>query len=141
MGRLATEFQLMDEPGQAEACLVEVINSSPDSAQPRLALASHYHLHCGDLEKALVAVNTAVEVAAKSGSLFRQAHGSRIRVALDLKEFQLVQESLEALIAYKPESGAVDVALERDFLKRIPAGSVSPAVLIQYEALVERDGT
>ena len=101
-----------------------------------IRLAEHFQYYATDLERALDAINKAIDKARQGNAFLRQAHGSRIRIALELRQFEYVEESLKALIAYRPPKDSPDVALEKDFIKKIPAGAVSDQLIASYKALL-----
>jgi tetratricopeptide (TPR) repeat protein len=121
---------------EAEAVIRKCLKLQPDDPYHWIRLAEHFHYYATDLKKALQAINAAIEKAEKDKLFVRQAHGARIRIALELKDYALVEKSLEALIAYSPLPNRPDVALERDFLKKIPSGAVRDDVVARYKAIL-----
>ena len=61
----------------------------------------------------------------------RMVYGDRIRIALKLERYDLIEESLKELLRHKPEVGS-DVVLEDDFVDRIPPSEISGDLLNQY---------
>lgn len=147
LSRIAGELQLelakvpFDKTHQAkfdevEALLRRCTEIQPDDPYYPIRLAEHYYYYASDLKKAFEAISAAVEKAEKSRMFVRQAHGTRIRIALDLKDYSKVEESLVVLSSYSPSPGSPDVALERDFLKKIPPGAVRDDVVARYKAIL-----
>ena len=143
LGQLASEYHLQlskvpfddahrQEFEDAESVIKDWIKAAPGEPYPWLVLAEHFHYYAIDLDKALETANKAVALAAHDGSFVRQAHGTRIRIALQQRKYQDVAESLSAIIGSRSSPGAVDVAPETDFLKRIPEGAVDPELVKRY---------
>jgi tetratricopeptide (TPR) repeat protein len=120
----------------AEVVIRKCIEVQPDDPYHWIRLAEHYHYYATDLQKALQAINTAIEKAENEKAFVRQAHGARIRIALELQQYPLVEKSLDALIAYSPPSNSPDVALEHDFLRKIPTGAVRDELVARYKAVL-----
>ena len=121
---------------EVEALLRRCVELQPDDPYYRIRLAEHFHYYASDLRKALEAINAAVEKAEKNGTFVRQAHGTRIRIALDLKDYPIVEKSLEVLTSYSPLPGSPDVAPEKDFLKKIPPGAIRNDLVARYKAIL-----
>ncbi len=119
---------------QLEELLRETIKIAPDDAYSWIAMAEHYHYYAVDLAKARSTIEIAVEKALAEKNFVRQAFGVLIRIALAQGDFCAVEKCLAALNDYIAPAGTVDVAAERDFLGRIPEGSIQPAILERYRA-------
>lgn len=128
---LTTAYQIIDEPGKAEAAIHEQISLAPDDPIIRTTLAEHYHYFQGDHAKALGVIENAIEMAIGQGQFVRALHGVRIRIALKLKDYGVIENSLRTLLQYKPEVGS-DVVLEDDFVDRIPLNVISGDLLNRY---------
>jgi tetratricopeptide (TPR) repeat protein len=147
LGRLASEWQRElatlehnEENKQkfddAESAIRRCIELQPEDPYNWIMLAEYFHYYAIDLPKALEAINTAIEKAEAAKEFVRQAHGVRIRLSLDLKEYGSVEASLRALVKYRPSSVNPDVSLEKDFLERIPVGAVNGDLITQYTSLL-----
>jgi tetratricopeptide (TPR) repeat protein len=121
LSRLASEYQLLNRLEAAEDAIRKQIDLDPNKPEAWLQLATHYYRYMHDLPKALSIVEVAVERAEREGNFVRQVYAERIRIALEMKNYQLVENSLAKLIEYTPKPGSIDVELESDFLPRIPA--------------------
>lgn len=146
LGKLASECHLQlskltfDEAHKkdfedAESVIRDWIKVVPKDPYPWVVLAEHFHYYATDLDKALTAASRAAELASADGSFVRQANGIRIRIALGMQKYKDVAESLSAIINRQPVPGAVDVAPETDFLKRIPEGAVDPELIKKYREM------
>jgi len=149
LSRLAGEWQIelaqipFDEEHRekfvaAESVIRQCIDLQPSDSYNWIRLAEHFHYYAVDLQKALPVTNTAIEKAEEEKAFVRQAYGVRIRIALDLKDYMLVEKSMVAIADYGVPSGNLDVAPEDDFLKRIPVGSIDQQVLTRYHALIRK---
>jgi tetratricopeptide (TPR) repeat protein len=147
LSRLASEWQLelarlpfddkhKDGFNEAEAVIRECLKLQPDDPYHWIRLAEHFHYYATDFAKALQAINAAIEKAEKDRVFVRQAHSTRIRIALELKDYALVEKSLEVLTTYSPSPNKPDVALEHDFLKKIPPGAVRDDLVARYKAIL-----
>jgi hypothetical protein len=146
LGKLAGEYHLQlskmafdvahrKDFEEAESVIRDWIMAVPKDPYPWLVLAEHFHYYATDLDKALTAASKAAELAEADGSFVRQANGTRIRIALQMHKYKDVAESLSAIINTQLIPGAVDVAPETDFLKRIPEGSVDPELIKRYREI------
>lgn len=135
LSTLASEYQLLGKLEAAEDAIKKRIDLDPDKPEAWLQLASHYYGVVHDLPKALSTVEVAVEKAAREGNFVRQAHAERIRIALETKNYSVVESSLAKLIEYTPKPGSIDVELESDFLPRIPASGVRNDLVENYKKL------
>lgn len=149
LSRLASEWQLeiaklpfsekyKHKFDQAERAIRECIALEPNEPYHWIRLAEYFHIYAGDLEQATKAIDTAIKSAAREGAFVRQAHGTRIRIALETKDYAGIEQSLTALLEYIPPTGSPDVAMESDFLSGIPAGSVDPKLVERYRATVNQ---
>lgn len=118
--------------GRAEEAIHTWISASPRDPYPWISLADLYAYYEGDLTRAKTAIDAAIDRANEVQGFFRQAHGTRIRIALKLGDLRTVEASLMALIDWKPATGAPDVSLETDFLSKIPPGAIDKRVLDLY---------
>jgi len=137
LSRLASEFQLLRRPKEAEGAIKDQIALDPNKPESWLLLATLYFRYTEDLPSALSAVEVAIEKAAKEGNFVRQAHAERIRIALATKNYEIVESSLMTLIEYVPKPGSIDVELEYDFLPRIPDRGVRNDLIEKYRTLAQ----
>jgi tetratricopeptide (TPR) repeat protein len=135
LSRLASECQLLGKLEAAEDAIKKQIDLDSGNPEAWLQLAAHYYRYAHDLPKSLSTVEVAVEKAAREGNFVRQAHAERIRIALETKNYQVVENSLAKLIEYTPKPGSIDVELESDFLPRIPASAVRNDLVESYKKL------
>lgn len=135
LSRLASECQLLSKLEAAEIAIKKQVDLDPNNTEAWLQLATHYYRYAHDLHKSLSTVEVAVENATREGNFVRQAHAERIRIALEIKNYQVVEDSLTKLIEYAPKTGSIDVELESDFLPRIPVNRVRNDLVELYRKL------
>lgn len=129
---IVTELQTQGRLEEAEAAIRARVDLHPQMPDGWISLALHHYYFTHNLEKALSAINAAIERSVIDGNFVRQSHLERIRIALSLEDFSLVEESIRILIEHKPRSGTMDVELESEFLPLIPVGSVSAKLIKEY---------
>lgn len=135
---LGIELQSQRRFEEAESAIKEGISLAPEMPDAWLTLALHYFYYVHDPEKALSAINVALEKASTEMNFVRQVHLERIRIALALKDYSTVEDSLRELVRYVPPSGSQDVQLEAEFLASVPAGAVSESLISSYKEKFER---
>lgn len=138
LSRLTSEYQLLGKLEEAEAALRQQIELEPNNPEAWLVLAAHYFRYVRDSPRAFWTVELAVQKALQERNFVRQAYAERIRIALEMKNYTAVEDSLVQLIDYMPEPGSIDVELENDFLPRIPASEVRRDLLERYKKLARR---
>ena len=119
---------------RALEALQTCVQLCPDDTLYWLSLAEHFHYNDENLEEAARYSDVAVGKAMIEGNLIRQTLGTRVRIALKCDDMETVHASLEALVNQAP--GKLDVALEDDFVSRIPPGGVPAELLARYQAMV-----
>jgi tetratricopeptide (TPR) repeat protein len=135
LSRLASEYQLLGKLELAEGAIKKQVDLDRNNPEAWIQLATHYFRCTHDLKKSLSTIEIAVDKAMQEGNFVRQAHSERIRIALEMKNYQVVENSLAKLIEYIPRPGSIDVKLERDFLLRIPASGVRNELVETYKNL------
>jgi len=130
--QLAAEYQLHKDYTAAQNALERLVSSCPEDPEPWIRLAEHFHYHSPNIVKARWAANTAIRLATAQGNFVRQAHGVRIRIALDAEDYRAIEESVRVLIDFTPRPDAIDVGLESDFLPRLPRQFVEANLIRLY---------
>jgi hypothetical protein len=149
LSRLASEWQVeiaklsfSDEHKakfeRIERAIRECTELEPEEPYHWIRLAEYFHYYVGDLARALDAAEVAIKKAEMEKAFVRQAHGTRIRIALDMKNYSAIAQSLASLVGYTPSGREPDVALEDDFLSKIPAEAVEPEILKRYKVAVQQ---
>jgi len=103
-----------------------------DDPLPAMMLATHFFYDCQAPDSAYPHALRSVEKAKRQQELLRQTTGELIRICLQLERYEEIEPLLLLLTEYEPKEGALDVFLESDFLSRLPAGTISPAVMQGY---------
>ena len=135
---LTSEYQLLGKLEEAEATIRQQIELEPNNPEAWLVLAAHYFRYVQNTPRAFSTVELAIQKALQEGNFVRQAYAERIRIALVMKNYTAVEDSLVHLIDYIPEPSSIDVELENDFLPRIPASQVRKDVLERYKKVARR---
>jgi tetratricopeptide (TPR) repeat protein len=136
---LGLELQSQGKLDEAEAVIRERIALEPEMPDGWITLALHLLYYTREAEKALSAINVALEKSQLQGSFFRQAHLERIRIALALESYPTIEESLTHLVNYVPARGSLDVQLEAEFLGRIPKGTINESLIQRYKEKVDAE--
>jgi hypothetical protein len=136
---LTVELQDQNRLDEAEAVITECINLNPDLPDGWISLALHFHYHREDLPKALAAIDIATDKAKRVQSFVRHAYLERIRIAISLKAYEVVEDSLTQLLSYVVPRNSLDVRLETDFLNRIPVGVINDTLMSEYRELAESE--
>lgn len=131
LSTLAHEYAYSGRFDEAESTIRKQLEIAPDSPVAWVQLASHFLYNTRELKKALSAAEIAVEHAEAQGGFVRYTHGVRIRIALEMKKYEIVEASLVKLVEYTPEQP--EIGLEGDFINRIPKGKVNKEIVDRYK--------
>ena len=134
---LLGELQLRGKYSEAEALLLAEVAREPQEPYHSLSLAEHFHYYNVNLTRSLECLAQAIEKAKLDGKFMYQALGTQARVAIELRDWELLEVTLRDLASYRHTPGKADVFPETDFLSRIPGGCVSPEVIDAYVRRVE----
>jgi len=130
---LAHEYLQEDDYAACEAIYLQLFETKPDDPIPLIKLAEQKLCFERQSETAMRVIDRAIEVAYGSGNFRRNALGVKARIALAMEDFQIVEAVLTQIMQLGFEYGNVDVGFRRDFLDRLPPGSIDPEVALQYE--------
>ena len=133
---LVNELQRHERYEEAERLLLEEIERQQHEPYPWISLAEHFHYYDIRLQRSIECIAIAIEKAREDGKFLYQALGVQARLAIEISNWSLLEETLNQLAAYKHKAGDVDVFPETDFLKRIPHGAVSSEIISAYESRV-----
>jgi hypothetical protein len=129
---LVSEYQFIENDKLAEDSIGDLIKLDPDDPWSWCVYAEHCLYFKKDFIRALSIINTATSKAMVSGNFVRYSCAVKIRIALELKQFKLVEDTMEFLLAYYPQQGSIDNVLENDFIGRIPSGAVDRSIIDKY---------
>ena len=118
---------------EAEAVFLADFEADPENPQPLILLATQKLQWEEQPEAAMPVIERAVEVALRVGMWRRHALGVKARVALALDRPAIVEDVLRQLMALTFTRGNADCGAERDFLDRLPTGSIDPDVARAYD--------
>jgi hypothetical protein len=130
---LASEYLVRGNYAAAEATYLADFEADPENPQPLIFLASQKLNEEEQPEAAMGVIERAVEVALRVGMWRRHALGQKARVALALDRPAIVEDVLRQLLGLTFTRGNADCGAERDFLDRLPPGSIDPDVARAYD--------
>jgi hypothetical protein len=130
---LAWEHQQEDDYAACEAIYLQLFETKPDDPVPLIKLAEQKLYFEKQPEAAMRIIDRAIGAAYGSGNFRRNALGVKARIALAMKDFKIVEGVLTQIIQLGFEYGNTDVGFMRDFLDRLPPGSIDPEVARQYD--------
>lgn len=136
-GELVGELHRHGRRVEAEGLLRAEIEREPSEPFHSLALAEHFHYYDVNLSESLSHVAHAIAKAARDGKFMYQALGVQARLAIETRDWPLLEATLVMFATYEHTPGDVDVFPEVDFVARIPAGAVAAEALSSYLARVE----
>jgi hypothetical protein len=119
---------------EAEAVMDEMIERLPDDVQFPIAMTSFHRRHRRDAESARESSEVALTRAERTGCFRREVLGTRARIFLDLRRYDELNQTLEAIMALEIKPDCSDIPPERDFVDDAPPGAIRPDVLARYNA-------
>src|SRR4030081_1530033 len=117
----------------SEAVFLADFEADPDRPMPLIFLAGQKLYYEEQPEAAMPVIDRAVEVALRSGTFRRHALGVKARIALELDRHDVVEDVLRQIMALAFTRGNADINAERDFLDRLPPGSIDADVARAYD--------
>jgi tetratricopeptide (TPR) repeat protein len=130
---LAHEYLQEDDYAACEAIYLQLFETKPDDPVPLIKLAEQKFCFEKQPEAAMRIIERAIGAAYDSGNLRRNALGVKARIALAMDDFKVVEGVLTQIMQLGFEYGNTDVGFRRDFLDRLPPGSIDPEVARQYD--------
>jgi tetratricopeptide (TPR) repeat protein len=119
--------------------LREMIDLGPDDPLNWSRLSGWYFYTQGSyaadeetLRFALEAIDRAIAKARVRGEWLRQCLNDRCRIAVAMKRYDLLEETMREILAIPPRRGVPDIRIEDDFLQRVPEGAVDARLLADY---------
>jgi len=128
---------LLVNAGQHEEALPlfdDVIERQPDSVRSAIAKAVVYLRHLDDPEKALQAIDFALERSFRTRFYRRQALGVKARILVELRRGEQLGQVLEQIMSLKMFFDVRDIGRERDFLDRASPGLIADDIVTRYDA-------
>ena len=109
-----------------------VIKRDPDHVRSAIAKAMIYRGRHKDPEKALEAIEVALERAFRTRFYRRHALGEKARILLKLGRGEKLGQALEQIMSLEMFSDVRDVGRERDFVDRAPPGLIPEDTVARY---------
>jgi hypothetical protein len=128
---LAIEYMKDGNDEAAAAVHLKDATENPSDPLPLMALASLNSWE--DPEGAMRSIDQAIDIAMRTRRFRRQALGDKARMALRNKDYRAVEDVLRQLLTLTFTRRDVDCGVERDFLDRLPQGSIDHEVARQYD--------
>jgi hypothetical protein len=117
---------------EAERIIDEMIACLPDDVRFPLSKASLYLYYTEEPEKALDAINMALDRAYRTGFFRREALGAKARILLKLGRGEQLSQTLEEIMSLEMKYEIPDSRRERDFVDHAPPGMIAEDVLARY---------
>ena len=137
LAELALAFMIDGNSDDSFSAVRECIDLDPNDPINWCRLASWHTLEknpsASDLESALEAVDTAVEIARLHGGELRYCLNARCRIAIAMQRYDILEKSLREILETTELPG---IQFEGDFLPRIPEGAIDADLLAEYKALL-----
>jgi tetratricopeptide (TPR) repeat protein len=130
---LAQEYKQEEDYAACEAIYLQLFEAKPEDPVPLIKLAEQKLYFERQPEAAMRIIDQAVEVAYGSGNFRRNALGVKARIALAMEDFKIVEGVLIRIMQLGFEFGNTDVGFMRDFLDRLPPGSIDPELARQFD--------
>src|SRR3981189_3208745 len=124
----------------SEAVFLADFEADPDRPMPLIFLAGQKLYYEEQPEAAMPVIDRAVEVALRSGTFRRHALGVKARIALAPDRHDVVEDVLRQLLVLTFTRGNADCGVERDFLDRLPPGSIDGDVARAYDEYCRERG-
>ena len=124
----------------SEAVFLADFEANPAEPMPLIFLAGQKLYYEEQPEAAMPVIDRAVEVALRSGTFRRHALGVKARIALALDRHDVVEDVLRQLLVLTFTRGNADCGVERDFLDRLPPGSIDGDVARAYDEYCRERG-
>ena len=124
----------------SEAVFLADFEADPAKPMPLIFLAGQKLYYEEQPEAAMPVIDRAVEVALRSGTFRRHALGVKARIALELDRHDVVEDVLSRIMALAFTRGNADINAERDFLDRLPPGSIDADVARAYDEYCRERG-
>ena len=130
---LAHEYRGRGRHSEAEALYLKLHSDQPNDPLPLISLAGAKVYSQDHPEEAMPIIDKAIEIATRSGNFRRYALGTKARVALALKGYEIVEDVLKQLMNLKFVDGNIDCGVERDFFDQLPPGAIDENVAKDYD--------
>jgi hypothetical protein len=130
---LAQEHRDRGDYIAAEAVYLADAETGHDRWRPLISLANQKLYDEDRPEEAMPIIDRAVAVAMGAGLFRREALGVKARIAAELEDYAAVENVLRQIMTLAFTRGNADVGAERDFLDRLPPGSIDPEVARAYD--------
>jgi tetratricopeptide (TPR) repeat protein len=125
---------------EAERIIDEMIACLPDDVRFPLSKASLYLYYTDEPEKAVDAINMALDRAYRTGFSRREALGVKARILLKLGRGEQLSQTLEEIMSLEMKREIPDSRRERDFVDGAPPGMIAEDLLARYNVFCPKRG-
>ena len=134
--RTLAEYLRLDTLQDAENALLQSIKLDENDVVTLTTLAGLHLYQSLRFEEALHWAQRATICSDRQRKLVRLAYGTLCRAAIAANKPKLIEKSLRRLVEYVPNPNS-DIALESDFVRRIPRNAVPPSLLRAYRRKIQ----
>ena len=135
MSLLSNECRLHNLIIEEEGVHRDMVRRFPDAPMPLISLAEFLLYMKNDFDDAIKVARSGIRIARKKGDFVRHAYNTLARIARKTENYQLLEETVDNLIDYKPNPGSQDVAYEYDFLVDLPKSAINSEKMERYRNL------
>lgn len=134
---MAQEYALAKQPSGELGTMRRAAAEFPGEPVPWIGLAARLGQEQKMLNEARVTIERGLEIASRTNRFVRYALGTRARIANALNDRELLEETVQRLIADAAKTRAEDCGFETDFLDSIPDDAIDRGMREQYLKIAE----
>ncbi len=110
----------------------QAVDEFPASVAALTDLASYIYYFGGDLERALEAAESAVQLSTARGYWTRNALQTKARILKKLERYDDFEETLKALLSDETPTLRYEIRYEKDVVEGIPPGAVDAQLVSSF---------
>jgi uncharacterized protein HemY len=134
---IANELRSQGRYEESERYYLDLARQFPYDPIPVICLAEQKLHYEGELDEALAMSRHAVHIAFQTGNFRRQALGVQARIAQKLKDYPLVEQSLQSIMSLEIGTDQMDCTIERDFFDSLPVGAINDSLAQRYDRFAQ----
>jgi hypothetical protein len=117
----------------AEKVNLEFFDQDPNDPFPLISAAAFKSMFQHQHEAAMSMIDRAIPVAYRTGLFAVHTLATKARIALELKQYDVVADVIRKIMDLDGEFLISDVRPERDFFDRLPPGAIDPELARRYD--------
>ena len=129
---IAQEYALADLVEKELNTMRRAAAEFPEEPVPWISLAARLSHDQSTLGEAREAIERGLQIALRTNRFVRYALGARARIANELGDHKLLEETVRSLITDGAQPRTEDCGIETDFLDAVPADAIDREVREQY---------